>query len=65
MTPFSFEWQWNIDYAVFMGFLYLALIVVGCGLFVALIKTLMHMHEEDRSENEPSGMSSRSKYSEY
>jgi hypothetical protein len=39
--------------------------VVGCGLFVALIKTLMHMHEEDRSENEPSAISSRSKYSEY
>jgi hypothetical protein len=65
MTPFSFEWQWNIDYAVFMGFLYLALTVVACGLIVALIKTLMHMHEEDKSEGLSPEIPSRSKYSEY
>jgi hypothetical protein len=65
MTPFSFEWQWNIDYAVFMGFLYLALTVVACGLIVALIQTLMHMHEEDSSESLSSEVPSRSKYSQY
>lgn len=66
MTPFSFEWQWNIDYAVFMGFLYLALAVVACGLIVALFRTLMHLHEEDTgAEGEPQEIPYRSKYSEY
>jgi hypothetical protein len=65
MTPFSFEWQWNIDYAVFMGFLYLALAVVACGLVVTVIKTLMHLHEEDQPETEPPEIPYRSKYSEY
>jgi len=65
MTPFSFEWQWNIDYAVFMGFLYLALTVVACGLVVTVIKTLMHLHEEETSEGLPPEIPSRSKYSEY
>ena len=37
MTPLSFEWQWNIDYGIFMGFLYLALGIVGCGLIVAYV----------------------------
>jgi NhaP-type Na+/H+ or K+/H+ antiporter len=39
MTPLSFEWQWNIDYGIFMGFLYLALGIVGFGLIVAYLKT--------------------------
>ncbi|MBN2032313.1 MAG: hypothetical protein JW836_03475 [Deltaproteobacteria bacterium] len=65
MTPLSFEWQWNIDYGIFMGFLYLALGVVACGLLVALVKTLMHMHGEDKGEAEPAPIPSRSKYSEY
>ena len=65
MTPLSFEWQWTIDYFVFMGFLYLALTVVACGLVLVLIKTLMHMHEEDTSEGRPSEIPYRSKYSEY
>ena len=65
MTPFSFEWQWNMDYAVFMGFLYLALAVVACGLIVALLKTLMHLHEEEASEGEQPEIPYRSKYSEY
>lgn len=31
MTPFSFEWQWNIEYAVFFGLLYVALGLIGGG----------------------------------
>ena len=34
MTPLSFEWQWNADYLIFMGLLYLALAVVGYGFLV-------------------------------
>ena len=36
MTPFSFEWQWNIEYIIFMGLLYIALAVIGCGLLYVL-----------------------------
>ena len=65
MTPLSFEWQWNIDYAIFMGFLYLALGIVGCGLIVAYVKTWIRMHEEEKSETQQPEIASRSKYSEY
>ncbi|MBW1682905.1 MAG: hypothetical protein JRF59_14140 [Deltaproteobacteria bacterium] len=43
MTPFSFEWQWNIDYLLFMGLLYLALTIVGCGVGFALLKTVLQL----------------------
>ena len=66
MTPLSFEWQWNIDYGVFMGFLYLALGIVGVGLIVAYVRTWIRMHEEDKAETrQPPEITSRSKYSEY
>jgi hypothetical protein len=41
MFPFCFEWQWNIEYLIFFGLLYLALITVGCGLIFAGIKTFL------------------------
>ena len=63
MTPFSFEWQWNSDYFLFMGLLYLALGIVACGLVYALAKTWFDLGKE---EKEPSSeMPYRSKYSEY
>ena len=66
MTPLSFEWQWNIDYGVFMGFLYLALGIVGVGVIVAYVRTWIRMHEEDKAETrQPPEITSRSKYSEY
>ena len=43
MTPFSFEWQWNVEYIVFFGFLYLALAIVGTGITVVGIKTLLQI----------------------
>jgi hypothetical protein len=43
MTPFSFEWQWSIDYFIFMGLLYLALTVIGCGLTFVAIKTFLQI----------------------
>lgn len=39
MTPFSFEWVWNIEYIIFFGLLYTALGIVGCCLVIAAIKT--------------------------
>ena len=41
MTPLSFEWQWNVEYLIFFGFLYIALAVVGCGLAVVVVKTVL------------------------
>jgi hypothetical protein len=46
MTPFSFEWQWNADYLVFMGLLYIALLIIGCGLVYALVKTWLILGQE-------------------
>jgi hypothetical protein len=65
MTPLSFEWQWNLDYGIFMGFLYLALGIVGCGLIVAYVKTWVQLQAEDKSEIRGSEIHYRSKYSEY
>ena len=65
MTPFSFEWQWNIEYLIFMGFLYLALGIVGCGLVVTYIKTWMDVERDDSADAESSDMSSRSEYSKF
>ncbi len=39
MTPLSFEWQWSIEYLIFMGLLYLALAIIGSGILYTLIKT--------------------------
>jgi hypothetical protein len=65
MTPLSFEWLWNLEYFIFMGFLYLALAIVACGLVVTYIKTWVQMHQEDKSEASSRKVSSRSKYAEY
>ena len=63
MTPLSFEWQWNIDYIIFMGLLYLALLIIGCGLIYAYIKTWFDL---DVKEDElPPKIPSRSKYTDY
>ena len=39
MTPFSFEWQWNIEYMIFFGLLYIALGIIGVGIIVTVIRT--------------------------
>jgi len=65
MTPFSFEWQWNIDYFIFMGLLYLALVIVGGGLAFAYIKTWLDIDAEKPPEEGPPEISSRSRYSEF
>jgi hypothetical protein len=65
MTPLSFEWQWNIDYFIFMGLLYLALLAVGIGLTVTYVRAWLDAHQEEKGEAEPPEISSRSKYSQY
>ena len=39
MTPFSFEWQWNVEYMIFFGLLYVALGIIGTGVIVTVIRT--------------------------
>jgi hypothetical protein len=43
MFPFIFEWQWNADHYIFLGFLYLALAIIGFGLTIALVKTVLQV----------------------
>ncbi len=43
MFPFCFEWQWNADHIIFLGFLYLALTIIGLGLTAALVKTVLQL----------------------
>ena len=63
MTPLSFEWQWNIEYLIFMGLLYLALMIIGAGLIYVYIKTWVDQSDE---EGKPATrITSRSKYADY
>ncbi len=64
MTPFSFEWQWNIGYFLFMGFLYLALVTMGGGLIYSLLKTWLDLG--DVGKHKIAGdIPHRPKYSKY
>jgi hypothetical protein len=66
MTPLSFEWQWNIDHFIFMGLLYLALTVVGCGILYTWIKTWLDLSPDNGEGGEsPQEISYRSRYSKY
>jgi hypothetical protein len=61
MTPLSFEWSWSADYFIFMGLLYVALTIIGCGLVYTYIKTWWNCEEGET----PPKITYRSKYSEY
>ena len=65
MTPLSFEWLWNIEYFIFMGLLYLALTVVGCGLIYTFLKTWLDLGHGDKSDEIPPELTYRSHYSNY
>ena len=65
MTPLSFEWQWNIEYAIFMGLLYLALTVIGCGLIVTYVKTWLGVTSAPDQDTAPNEIGYRSRYPDY
>jgi hypothetical protein len=65
MTPFSFEWQWNVEYFIFFGLLYLALTIVGCGIIYSYIKTWFDLMEDEEEEASHSKIDQRTKYSDY
>jgi len=39
MTPFSFEWAWDVGHCIFFGLLYLALAIIGTGIAFTAVKT--------------------------
>ena len=43
MTPFSFEWIWDIEHLIFFGLLYTALTIVGICVGIALFKTVIQL----------------------
>jgi len=64
MTPFSFEWQWNAEYFVFMGLLYLALTIIAGGLLYCFLKTWLDLG--DVGKHKIAGdIPHRTKYSKY
>lgn len=65
MTPLSFEWQWNVEYFIFFGLLYLALAIVGCGLAYTYIKSWFDLMKDEEEESSPSTIDQRTKYSDY
>ena len=65
MTPLSFEWQWNVEYAIFMGLLYLALTVIGCGLVFTYVKTWLGMTSDQGQGTASDEVTYRSRYADY
>ena len=65
MTPISFEWQWNVEYFIFFGLLYLALTIVGGTAAVAFIKTWLDLMKEKNEESELPKIEKRLKYTDY
>ena len=65
MTPFSFEWQWNVEYLIFMGLLYLALTVIGCGVTYCLLKTVVDYFFPKETIEAPPEIAYRERYAEF
>ena len=43
MTPFSFEWIWNVEYIIFFGLLYTALTIVSTCVGIAVFKNYVYI----------------------
>ena len=65
MTPFSFEWHWNIDYFIFFGLLYTALTIIGCGVGFTYIKSWLDLMKEKEKEEQSPEIEQRLKYTDY
>lgn len=64
MTPFSFEWQWNIEYMIFFGLLYIALSIIGCGAVFTFIKSWFDLRKSEE-QSMPEKIEQRKKYTDY
>jgi len=65
MTPLSFEWNWNVEYLIFFGLLYLALAIVGCGTIYAFIKSWIDLMKEKKEDSSAQKIDRRLKYTDY
>ena len=65
MTPFSFEWQWNVEYLIFFGLLYLALTIVGCGTIYAFVRSWFDLLNEKEENGSSRKIENRTKYTDY
>jgi hypothetical protein len=65
MFPFIFEWKWNADHYIFLGLLYLALIIIGGGLLYTLAKTWLDFPQHEERFEPPEKIEYRSRYSQY
>jgi hypothetical protein len=65
MTPFSFEWQWNVEYFIFFGLLYLALTIVGCGTVYTVIRTWLDLMKDKEEDSSSRKIDNRVKYTDY
>lgn len=64
MTPFSFEWAWDAGHLIFLGFLYVALIIIAAGLIYSFLKTWAQLPEAEEI-HPPEELAYRSRYSRY
>ena len=65
MTPFSFEWQWNVEYFIFFGLLYIALTIVGCGLVYTFIRSWFDLMKDKEAESSSPKIDQRLNYTDY
>jgi len=65
MTPLSFEWQWNVEYFIFFGLLYLALTIVGCGTLYSIIRTWLDLMKDEGKDSSSQKIDQRLKYTDY
>ena len=65
MTPFSFEWQWNVEYIIFFGLLYLALTIVGCGIIYTFIRSWYDVMKDKEEESSSPKIDQRLNYTDY
>ena len=65
MFPFCFEWIWQSDHYIFLGLLYLALIIMGGGITYALFRTWVDLELGGEEHEAPSDLGYRSRYSNY
>ncbi len=65
MTPLSFEWQWNVEYFIFFGLLYLALTIVGCGTIYSIIRAWLDLMKDEGENSSSQKIDQRLKYTDY
>ena len=65
MTPLSFEWQWNVEYLIFFGLLYLALTIIGTGIVYCIIKTFIDLMQDKEEDFSSRKIDQRLNYTDY